>query len=164
MGRILMALAIRVRRMPAVWASVLSIGLVACEAGEAPFRQVQFCLTEQDGPREFKQTMQAIAAEENLQFGDRSKQAEAELRSLPNVPDSIRRSFPLILISARNEHYGFGAGNASLGTDQVSVGFGGPETPIARAFADRTVSRLQQSWDVLAVPEHRGALPLDCSA
>jgi hypothetical protein len=139
------------------------VALSGCQEGAAPFLQVQFCLTDDHRAPEFKQAMQAIAVEEDMRFGDRSEDAEAELRSLPDTPESIQGSFPLVLISGWNDEQSFGASNAGLGSDQVAIGFGGPETPSKRAFASRTIQKLDQIWDIVTVPESRGALPLDCA-
>lgn len=122
---------------------------------------VQFCFTEEHGPNEFRRVLQGIAREEGMSFGDRSEEAQAELEALGNLPEDIAGSFPLIVVGVRKPEYGLGAGNAGLGANQVSLGFS-PDSPAARSFARRTVARLNESWDVVAVPDGQGAFPLQC--
>ena len=78
------------------------------------------------------------------------------------VPVEVKRSFPIINITAWHGDISVGGGNLGLGPDQVTLGFNG-DGPAAQAFANRTVHRLQQTWDVMKVPNDRGAFPLkDC--
>jgi hypothetical protein len=142
----------------ALLASLIALSVTGCRGGEGPFLQVQFCLTNKAGAAEFKRVLQAIARDEGLEFGDRSAETEAELRSLGNsIPPDVRRSFPAINVSVRKGNVGLGGGNLGLGPDQVSIGFGGPASPEQRAFAQRTLQRLQQTWELVRVPSDRGA-------
>jgi hypothetical protein len=140
--------------------AILVFVVAACgEPGAHPFRQVQFCLTQHADGEAFKILMRDLARREGLRFGDRSREAESELRSL----QALEESFPLILISGENSEYGFGASNAGLPNDQISIGFRAPASPEARAFAERTISELKEKWEVADVPDGRGALPINCT-
>lgn len=139
----------------------LSLVLSGCGRGEHPFLMVQFCFTEEHGPNEFRRVLQDIAREEGMSFGDRSEEAQAELEAIGDLPEGIAGSFPLIVVGVRKPEYGLGAGNAGLGVNQVSLGFS-PDSPAARSFARRAVARLNETWDVVAVPEGQGAFPLQC--
>jgi hypothetical protein len=144
----------------------LAIGLLlvlsGCGRGEHPFLMVQFCFTEKHGPSDFKSVLQDIASDEGMSFGDRSEEAQAGLQAIDDLPEDITGSFPLIVVGVRKPEYGLGAGNAGLGANQVSLGFG-PDSPAARSFARRTVARLNETWDVVAVPDGQGAFPLQCA-
>ena len=137
--------------------------MVGCRPGEGPFLQVQFCLTEAAGADELKQVLREIARDEGMEFGDRSAETQAELRSFgDDLPIEVRRSFPIINIGVRRDDIGVGGGNLGLGPDQVSLGFS-RDTPEGRLFAKRTVQRLQRTWKLVKVPNDRGAFPLkDC--
>ena len=139
-----------------------ALALVGCgSAGEGPFLQVQFCLTDMAGADELKRILRRVASDEGLEFTDRSAETDAELRSMrEDLPPSVQRSFPIINVSMRGEdNTGLGAGNAGLPSNQVVVGFG-PHTAKERAFAQRTIQRLQQTWNLVQVPEGHGALPM----
>jgi len=141
----------------------LSLVLSGCGRGEHPFLSVQFCFTEEHGPNEFRRVLQDIAREEAMSFGDRSEEAQAELEAIGDLPEDVAGSFPLIVVRVWKPEYGLGAGNAGLGADQVSLGFS-PDSPDARSFARRTVARLNDTWDVVTVPDGQGAFPLQCVA
>lgn len=139
------------------------LGVSACGQGEGPFLQVQFCLSAGAGTTELKQVLQQIAREEHMAFTDRSADTDAELRSMNDtLPSGVAHSFPIINVSVRDGALGLGGGNLGLGPNQVALGFG-PNTPEGRAFANRAVHRLEQSWKLVRVPTDKGAFPLkDC--
>lgn len=151
------------RWTPTFFASLVALSMVGCTGGQEPFLQVQFCLTETAGAAELKRVLQEIARDEGMEFGDRSADAEAEMRSLGDaVPIEVRRSVPVINVSVRHGDVGLGGGNMGLGADQVALGFG-PDSAAGRAFANRTVQRLQRTWKLVRVPNDRGAFRLkDC--
>ena len=147
-----------------LFASLITLSLVSCTGGERPFLQVQFCLTKKAGAAELKRVLREIARDEGMEFGDRSADSEAELRSMGDaVPPEVRHSVPVINVSVRRGDVGLGGGNMGLGPNQVALGFG-PDSAAARAFANRTVTRLQRNWKLVRVLNDRGAFPLkDCS-
>jgi len=145
----------------AILLSGLLLVFSGCGRGERPFLMAQFCFTEKHGSTEFRRVLQEIARQEGMSFGDRSEEAQAELQAIGNLSEHITGSFPLIVVWVRKQEYGLGAGNAGLGTNQVSLGFS-PDSPAARSFARRTLARLNETWDVVAVPDGQGASPLRC--
>jgi hypothetical protein len=121
---------------------------------------VQLCLA---GPEEvpaFTSFMDGIAQSYQMEFTDRSGQAEAELRSIDNPNVSVPH--PLVNIGAdRAGEFTFGAGNLGLPTEQIAIGFNGKNIDAAKRFADDVVAKLSARWHVHEVPQGRGALPLD---
>jgi hypothetical protein len=105
----------------------LSIWLGGCSSGQGPFRIVQLCLAGQQEIPVFTGFMDEIAQSYQMEFTDRSGQAEAELRSIDNPNVSVPR--PLVNIGAdRAGEFSFGAGNLGLPTQQMAIGFNGKKS------------------------------------
>lgn len=138
------------------------IGLSGCGQGEDSFRSVQFCFSETQGADELKRMLRQIADEEAMRFTDRSADAQAEIQAIGDLPEEVARSFPLIVVNIQNAEFGVGGGNLGLGSNQVALGFG-PDSHEARTFATKTVRRLEEVWDVVAIPDGQNAFPLNCT-
>lgn len=147
-------------------ACVLTASLPACSPSEHSFEQIQFCLSGQNDADALKRVLREIATEEGMTFGDRSRDAEAELKSI--YADNMHalpagaRAFPLINVRIWNSRFDVGGGNLGLGADQVTLGFG-PDTAAGRAFAERTIRRLNVNWQVRRLARDKSALPMDCA-
>lgn len=144
----------------------LAASLLACTASERSFEQIQFCLVGQNSAEALKRVLRGIATEEGMSFGDRSQDAEAELKSIyadnmEAVPAGAR-AFPLINVRIWNSEFEVGGGNLGLGADQITLGFG-PDTAAGRAFAERTIQRLNAHWRVKRLARGESALPMDCA-
>ena len=136
--------------------------LIGCSSGQASFRTVQICLA---GPEEvpaFVSLMDQIAQANQMTFTNRSGATEAELRSIGNA--NVPVAHPHVNIGAdRSGDFSFGAGNLSLPTRQIAIGFNGSKPDIARQFATRLVAEVATRWRIYEVPDGQGALPLrDC--
>jgi hypothetical protein len=124
--------------------------------GKHPFKQVQLCLHDQAGSQLFVQKMKEISISHGMKFTDRSSETNRELATLSKKPD-----YQVMNISARRDDgVGWGAGNFGLSEFEVSIGFGGKESPAAREFADAVIRALEEKWRVYPVPPDRGAFPI----
>jgi hypothetical protein len=136
--------------------------LASCGAGERSFRQIQFCLNGQNDIQALKATVQAIARSEEMDFTDRSADAESELESIRKDMPHVRVAHPTIVLDAhRRDGLGFGGMNFGDAPLQFAFGFSkGRNETEARQFAEKVVQLLSTKWIIHEVPEDRGAFPL----
>src|SRR5687768_15401712 len=78
---------------------LLLLGVASCGTGERPFRMVQFCLAGTHEISELKTAVRSIAANNALDFYDRSAEAEAEAVSLAKSRSDATVAHPMLMIS-----------------------------------------------------------------
>ena len=136
--------------------------LAGCSEGRAPFRMVQFCLAGADEIPAFTSFMNEIAQEYRMEFGDRSRQTQAELHSLASDNENVPVNERAVNIFAdHGGEFNFGAGNLGMPVEQIVIGFNGTNDQEAKKFADAVVARLSARWQIHEVPQGQGAKPLD---
>jgi hypothetical protein len=122
---------------------------------------VQLCFKDDQELADFTHLLESIAYSERMVYIDNSGPTERGLAVL-NAPGRLA---PVINIGLHDDDgAGLGVGNLGLPKYQVAVGFSEGSKPAeARRFADSVVGQLRARWHVEAVPEGRGALPIqDC--
>lgn len=135
--------------------------LTGCSEGKAPFRMVQFCLAGTQEIPAFTRFMNEIAQDYRMEFTDRNRQTEDELRALASENKLVPVTKRVVNIGA--DHGGvfsFGAGNLGMPAEQIVVGFNGAKQADARQFADAVVRKLSTRCNVHEVSQGHGAFPL----
>jgi hypothetical protein len=147
-----------VARFAAVATLVLAGALVGCTQGKRPFLIVQLCFKDDQELADFTRLVESIAYSEGMVYVDNSGPTERGLAAL-NAPGRLA---PVINIGVHDDDgVGLGVGNLGLPKWQVAVGFSEGSKPAeARRFADAVAGQLRARWHVEAVPEGRGALPI----
>jgi hypothetical protein len=146
--------------------SVLAVlTLSSCDANQQPFRQVQFCFNASHGPAQLRTDLKAIALNEGMAIHDISEKSYNQIKSTtPNLLKGMDQSRYISIFLGKSDGMGLGAGNLSLGADQVVVGFtAGKNLSKAKPFSDRVVAQFQKRWKVRDIGIQSGALPIDCS-
>ncbi|WP_411833344.1 hypothetical protein [Pseudoxanthomonas mexicana] len=99
--------------------------------------------------------MKKISIAHGMKFTDRSSETNRGLTTLGRKP-----GYQVMNISAiRDDGVGWGAGNTGLSEFEVSIGFGGLNSPAAQEFANAVIGLLEQNWRVYHVPQNQGAFP-----
>lgn len=143
----------------------LLLTATACNAGQGPFRQVQFCFVGQSDIPQLKDRLKQVAADYHLAYRDISDTAFDQLKRTGVLSKQNKsRSAYIDVYADREDGMGFGAGNLSLGDDQVAIAFtAGGDLATAQRLAGQTVAELQKTWQIHEVAANSGAFPLDCS-
>ncbi len=128
---------------------------------------VQICLGDGQNVTAFEHEMEDIARSENMTLEDMSEGIKQDLEIIDPQGNVHDRTRPLTELRIRRpDGMGVSAGNLSLPTDQVLLGFSEGASPVeARRFATRVVNRLARRWRIETVPAGQGAQPLrNCSS
>ena len=120
------------------------------------------CLSNEQGALQFVDEMKSIAAAENFDFVDNSRNTERELKVVDYAGTERTEGSRVINVGVlRKDGLGLGAGNLGLPGYQVAIGFSeGSNAAEAHDFADRVLARLRQRWQIEAVPSGSGAKPM----
>jgi len=137
--------------------------VTGCAHGAHPFVQVQFCLKENERPL-LMDLLRDVARREHMDFLDGSAELDAVAKRQREVTGiEIARLSPNISVSQTRKD-GLSASVRNVGLpDQIFIGFSAPkELDSARGWAQSVVTRLEEHWMVVTVPDDEGATPLDC--
>lgn len=128
-------------------------------AKQSSFLRVQVCLQSAEELSTFKSVINELGQEAGLIFTDGGGRGARQLRAI----GAAALVEPHVLLNLRGDDGMFvGVGNLGLPKYQVAMGFSeGADSLEARRFAEAVVAELKVRWRVEAVPEGRGALPME---
>jgi len=143
----------------------LTSALFGCQEGKRPFKIVQVCLGDQQNLTQLTNILKSVAQSEGMTFIDGNASTERDLKA---IGVKIDPSAPVINLGVeRKDGMGLTAGNLGLPNYQVALGFSeGSNSSDAHRFADMVLSKLEEHWHVVVVPNpaKSGALPMkNCS-
>lgn len=145
-----------------VVAFALSVVLLcACSRGERPIKLLQFCAKDEEGIKQLKIELAAIARERQLEFSDNGESVKRDLEAV-GYTERVRKNGSIVvsLVAKREDGMGLSALNAGLYPYQIALGFSaGKDQAESSKFVEDVVARLRQKWTLDEVPSGAGVTP-----
>jgi hypothetical protein len=148
----------------AVRAGAVALGaalLCACAGGERPTKLVQLCVRDDEGIRQLKSELAAIAKDQQLEFSDNGDAVKRDLEAVGYTAQDRKNGGVVVSLTARRKDgMGLSALNVGLFPYQIALGFStGKDRAESSKFAEDVVARLRQRWSIEDVRAGAGVTP-----